>query len=158
VRLLGGFNNIAFPHDLTYRPGFATDCKPFYNDSKLNRSKNLNLETSLPQTSVLTMKGLGEEIGSSAWYHALPASPERLQTSHSLASVVSLRRILRAPIPLPYMCVQNLRHRGLSGPERNNIPQWTWHSFIADTIVEKVYVFHCCQTEAYCDFLQSLYV
>jgi hypothetical protein len=65
------------------------------------------------------MNGLGEEIGSSAWYQALPASPERLHISLSLFSLVSLRRILSVPIPLPYICVQNLRQSGLSGSAKN---------------------------------------
>jgi len=81
-----------------------------------------SLKETVCQISVRTMNWLGEEIGSSAWYQALPASPERLQISRSLFSLVSFRRILKVPIPLPYMCVQNRRHRGLSGSENKASP------------------------------------
>ena len=114
------------------------------------------LKETVYQISVRTVNWLGEEIGSSAWYQALPASPERLQISHSLFSLASFRRILKVPIPLPYICVQNLRHRGLSGSENKASPllwlffieksilllknlrkKYSWHSFLLEVLIIK---------------------
>ena len=62
-----------------------------------------------------TLKVLGKETGTSAWYQELPDSPLRCQISRSIFSFVSPILTVSEPTPLPYMWCQKRIHMGESG-------------------------------------------
>lgn len=81
----------------------------------LGREKEIKIEGREHICKVDTLKELEEDIVSSAWYQALPASPIRVHNSRSTRSRVSLSNTLNAPTPFPNRCVQNRKQSGVSG-------------------------------------------